>query len=133
MVEEHLRHCMLYEFQLGRNAKDAVKNICSALGEYVFNDRKCQRWFKKFRSGNLSLKNEALSGRVSAFNKNALQARLIEAVASSVPLLTHMTEEQRDNMAGEVFAPGAYWKLLTPDENTVIKENSITTKSNKTI
>ena len=69
---------MLYEFQLGRNAKDAVKNICSALGEDVLNDRKCQRWFKNFRSGNLSLKNEACSGRVSAFNKNALQARLIQ-------------------------------------------------------
>ena len=78
MIEENLRHCMIYELQLGRNAKDAVENICSALGEDVLNDRKCQRWFKNFRSGNLSLENEACSGHVSAFNKNALRALLLQ-------------------------------------------------------
>ena len=37
-----------------------------------------QKIFKKFRSGNLLLENEARSGRVSAFIRNILQALLLQ-------------------------------------------------------
>ena len=69
---------MVYEFQLGRDEKDAVKNICSALGEDVLNDQKCQMSFKKFHNGNLSLENEAHSGLTSDFNTNASLDLLIQ-------------------------------------------------------
>ncbi|XP_015438307.1 PREDICTED: histone-lysine N-methyltransferase SETMAR-like [Dufourea novaeangliae] len=41
--EEHIRHCMLYEFQLGRKANEAAKHICSAFGQDTVGVRKCQQ------------------------------------------------------------------------------------------
>src|SRR5277367_4080501 len=47
----HLRHCLLYEFQLNHTAAEAHK------------ERQCQYWFAKFRSGDMSLEDEPGRGR----------------------------------------------------------------------
>ena len=54
--EEHLRNCMLFQFHAKKNATEATKIICD-LYEDVLDIGKCQRWFKKFKSGNIDLKN----------------------------------------------------------------------------
>lgn len=74
----HIRHCMLYEFKLGRKATEATRNICSAYGKDVLDVRKCQRWFAKFRSGDMSLENKPGQGRISDFDQDALRV-LVEA------------------------------------------------------
>ncbi|GFX80681.1 hypothetical protein TNCV_499481 [Trichonephila clavipes] len=59
----HLRHYILYEFQKGSNASVACKNLSAAFGKDIVYARTCQRWFNKFRSGDLSLQESDRSGR----------------------------------------------------------------------
>ncbi|CAF3809193.1 unnamed protein product [Rotaria magnacalcarata] len=40
----HIRHCILYEFQLKNNASVAARNICAALGEGIVVGRTCRDW-----------------------------------------------------------------------------------------
>jgi histone-lysine N-methyltransferase SETMAR len=47
----HFRHCLLYEFNRGSTAADAVRNICAAYGKEAINDSTCRHWFTKLRSG----------------------------------------------------------------------------------
>ncbi|CAD5208038.1 unnamed protein product [Bursaphelenchus xylophilus] len=46
---------LLYEFKLGHNAAEATRNIVTAFGDLSPDQRTAQRWFKKFRSGDLNL------------------------------------------------------------------------------
>lgn len=72
----HLRHCILYEFEKKNNASIACENICAVFGIGVLNVRTCQRWFKKFRSGDLSLEEDARSGRPSKIDNDVLEFML---------------------------------------------------------
>ncbi|XP_015174442.1 PREDICTED: histone-lysine N-methyltransferase SETMAR-like [Polistes dominula] len=68
----------LYEYKLGNNAAKAACNINQAFGENTITDRKVQRWFEKFRSGDFSLQNEP-RGRPQTTVKNDDLKALVEA------------------------------------------------------
>ncbi|XP_035742750.1 histone-lysine N-methyltransferase SETMAR-like [Vespa mandarinia] len=81
----------LYEYKFGNNAAKAVRNINQAFGENIVNDRKVQRWFEKFRSGDFSLQNEPRGRPEKSLKNDALKA-LVETnpIVSSRELSARM-------------------------------------------
>ncbi|KFM74038.1 Histone-lysine N-methyltransferase SETMAR, partial [Stegodyphus mimosarum] len=73
--EEHIRHCMLFEFRMGSNVTVATKNICDVYLR-ALDVRKCQRWFSNFKSGNFDLSDSYRSGRPAALDNDVLRAEV---------------------------------------------------------
>ena len=65
---------MLYEYQQGKTAATTVKKIEEVYGDGVLSVQKRQRWFCKFRQGDLSLQNASRSGRPVSFDNDAQKA-----------------------------------------------------------
>lgn len=61
--KQHFRHVMLFYFKQGKNAAQTQKKICAVYGKNTVNERTCQKWFAKFRAGDLSLNDAPRSGR----------------------------------------------------------------------
>ncbi|XP_015181327.1 PREDICTED: histone-lysine N-methyltransferase SETMAR-like [Polistes dominula] len=72
----HIRHVMLWEFKQGNSAKVTAEKICRVYGEGLITDRAVRNWFVKFRSGDMTLKDEPRAGRPSDFDDNLLKAVL---------------------------------------------------------
>lgn len=56
--KQHLRHCLLFAFQLKKNAVEAKEMICSILGEKAVSYSTCKKWFQQFREENFNLQND---------------------------------------------------------------------------
>uniref|UniRef100_A0A0N5BLR4 HTH_48 domain-containing protein n=1 Tax=Strongyloides papillosus TaxID=174720 RepID=A0A0N5BLR4_STREA len=67
----------LYEFKLGQAADKTSRKINKAFGQRSTNKRTIQRWFQKFRNGDISLQRKEGSRRVSIL-KNEKLKRIVE-------------------------------------------------------
>ncbi|GFY57606.1 histone-lysine N-methyltransferase SETMAR [Trichonephila inaurata madagascariensis] len=65
---ELVRGRLLYDFKAGLSASASSRRICQAFGDSAVDERKARLWFQKFRSGDLSLCDKALTGRLQALD-----------------------------------------------------------------
>lgn len=78
MSKRDFRQIYFYEYTLGRSAAQTARNINEVWGERSVNECTVQRWYKKFRRGEVDLEDQEGRGRPSAIDDDDLNA-LVEA------------------------------------------------------
>ena len=71
MEQQHIQHCMLFQYDSGCTARAARNYSCSVYGEAVAT-RMVQKWVKWVREGNRSLDNEERTRRSTEVDANNL-------------------------------------------------------------
>lgn len=80
----HLRHCLLFAFQLKKTAYEATCMVNSGLGEGAVTYKTAKKWFSRFRGGNFDLSDSERPGGSKRFldedlenllNENSLQTQ----------------------------------------------------------
>jgi transposase len=113
-IPMHIRHCILYEFDLDHNATTAAHNICKVYGEGSASRTTCYRYFNRFRNGDKTLEDEERPGRSSEFDEKALLALVSDNPRQSTRELaeqlgsSHMTVERHLKELGFVNKLGTW-------------------------
>ncbi|XP_076045797.1 histone-lysine N-methyltransferase SETMAR-like [Oratosquilla oratoria] len=71
-----VRGCLLYDFKVGLSAAASSPRICQAFEDSAVNERTARRWLKKFKSGDLSLRDEPCSGRPQVLNDGVMKVAI---------------------------------------------------------
>ncbi|GJQ78517.1 hypothetical protein Trydic_g11631 [Trypoxylus dichotomus] len=80
-----IRSSLLYESKLGTEATVAARKICTSFGDDAVSVQTAQKWIKKFFSEDLSLANEAHSGRPKITSNEDLK-QIVEANSNTTCL-----------------------------------------------
>ena len=74
--KQHFWHIMLYYFKIGKNAIEIQKRICAVYGESAVTDQMCEKWFAKYRAGDVLLDDAPWLGRPVEVDGNQIETLL---------------------------------------------------------
>jgi len=75
ITKEHIRFSIHLAFHLKKTATEAnYAIICAAYEKNAASHTTCKRWYKKFRQGDFSLKDEPRAGRPQKIETDELHA-----------------------------------------------------------
>lgn len=109
----HVRHCILYEHELGHEPEDAVRRISEALGEGIVTLRTCKRWFERFNSGNKELDDRPRSGRPRTSNLDSLNRLVYENPHATTRILSRSLGIAQSTVCSRLEELGKVSKLGT--------------------
>ena len=92
-----IQELMLYEFELGYNAIESIKNICCAKGEDAVDPTTVTRCFKKFCLGCKNLNNQTRLGSPKAMLQ-VIKANLGSKLGISLSSVVHHFQDLSKNI-----------------------------------
>ena len=111
LSKEHFRHCLLYEYQQGKKAKDAFESLNKVFGDNLVTYPTVTRWYKRFKSGDLSLDDHEREGRPEKCLDNDLQALLDENSCRTQQELAEVLGVDRTTIARHLKPMGKIAKV----------------------
>ena len=83
---EEQRVCVQFCFKLGKSSSETFEILQQAFGDDVLSRTTCFEWFKRFKEGRTSVKNNERPGRPSTSKTNETVARVREIIQNNCRL-----------------------------------------------
>ncbi|CAK9801295.1 Mariner Mos1 transposase [Anthophora quadrimaculata] len=95
-TKEHIRHCLLFAFNLRKSVSEATQMVCEAYGEGSITDRTCRSWYQRFKLGDFNVKDQPRSGCPKKFDTEELQQLLDQdSTQTQKQLAKHLNVTQK--------------------------------------
>ncbi|UYV69745.1 K02A2.6-like [Cordylochernes scorpioides] len=109
-------------FLQGQKAAEAARDICNVYGKGVIGERAAQKWFGKFKNGDLDLEDTTRSGRPSEFDEEHLKGLLKEDGRQTTIRSGKMQDASEERIKIEESAkpqPGATISQIISEQNNM--------------
>uniref|UniRef100_A0A914EC09 Mos1 transposase HTH domain-containing protein n=1 Tax=Acrobeloides nanus TaxID=290746 RepID=A0A914EC09_9BILA len=107
----HLRHIMLWNFEKGMFAAATFREINQFFGEGTIGQNTVKNWFRRFKSGDISLEDKEERGRPSDFDDQALLAAVEEDESLTTRILAKQFDVDHSTIVRRLKKLGKIWKL----------------------
>jgi histone-lysine N-methyltransferase SETMAR len=108
--KEHIRHCILYEYQLGHKADEAIRNICHAFGPGTISRSAVFDWFRRFDNGDYTLQDQPRPGRPPCIDLTELKTAIESDPTLSVANLANTLGCSQRNIYHHIKRLGFVYK-----------------------